>query len=63
MTVATYPVHVEARLEPELSRWLWAVKWRLGIPHVVLLALVFAHLSRAPGRRTGPNECTTSQPM
>lgn len=37
MTALTYPVRVDVRLDPHLSRWLWLVKWVLLIPHVVLL--------------------------
>jgi hypothetical protein len=49
MSAATYPVHVDATLEPGLSRWLWLVKWFLAIPHFFVLvflwiAFVFASL-------------------
>lgn len=37
MSATTYPVHVDATLEPHLSRWLWLVKWFLAIPHFVSL--------------------------
>ncbi|HEY8301232.1 MAG TPA: DUF4389 domain-containing protein [Jatrophihabitans sp.] len=41
MTSASYPVHVDATLDPQMSRWLWLVKWFLAIPHYVVLAFLW----------------------
>jgi hypothetical protein len=41
MTASFYPVHVEAHIDPELSRWQWLFKWLLAIPHYVILAFLW----------------------
>lgn len=44
-TSGRFNARVDAELDPQLSRWLWLVKWLLAIPHfVVLLFLWIAFL-------------------
>jgi hypothetical protein len=38
---AVHPVGLTARLDPELSRWQWLVKWFLAIPHFIVLAFLW----------------------
>jgi len=38
---AFYPVHLEAHIDPELSRWQWLFKWLLALPHYVVLAFLW----------------------
>jgi hypothetical protein len=46
LTQTTHPsVALEGDLQPDLSRWLWLVKWILVIPHVIVLLFLWIAFS------------------
>ena len=36
-----YPARLSGALDPQLSRWMWLVKWFLAIPHFIVLAFLW----------------------
>lgn len=42
MSTAPYPVTATARLDPDVSRGLWLVKWILAVPHYLILFVLWA---------------------
>lgn len=40
-----YPLRLDGHLDPNVSRWLWLVKWFLAFPHFVVLALLWGAMA------------------
>jgi len=38
---SVYPLQLEGEMAPQLSRWLWLVKWLLLIPHLIVLVFLW----------------------
>lgn len=36
-----YPAQLTGQLDPQLSRWMWLIKWILAIPHHIVLAFLW----------------------
>jgi hypothetical protein len=41
VAATSYPTSLTGSLDPELSRWLWLLKWLLAVPHVVILSALW----------------------
>ena len=44
MDTRPYPARLDGRLDEDMSRWLWLVKWLLVLPHLVLLVVLWLAL-------------------
>lgn len=40
-SASSFPIRLTGRLDPDLSRGMWLVKWLLALPHVVVLAFLW----------------------